>query len=145
MKLAVPLALTVLGLFPAGFLTSCSQQATGFERADADDDQAISLRELSDYATLQAFEEGDTNRDGVLSFAEWRKLAPELDPAVFKRRDLNGDGRISREEALAFTREEKVFEPAFEGLDDDGDGIISGAEARQFLDEEARKQARRES
>jgi Ca2+-binding EF-hand superfamily protein len=123
-------------------LVSCAspRQGSAFEKADVNDDDRITLQELSDVVTLSVFEEGDEDRDGYLSFAEWRKLAPELDPAVFKTRDLNGDGRIDRKEALAFTRENKTFYPAFEGLDDDGDSVIDVEEAREFLREQSLRQ-----
>ena len=128
------------GIFPVLVASCASSGPSGFELADVDDDQKITLRELSDHVTVQVFKEGDLDCDGYLSFGEWRKLAPELDPSVFKDRDRNGDGRISLEEGIAFTREKKTFYPMFEGLDDDGDSVISAAEARQFLEDAARKQ-----
>lgn len=46
------------------------------------------------------FETVDTNKDGVMSLAEWK--ASGRDPRGFAMMDSNGDGKVTRAEGEAF-------------------------------------------
>ena len=130
--MATRLLLLSLFLPVAAGLSGCARQSL-VESTDTDGDRKVTLPELSDALTREVFTASDTDKDGVISFAEWRKMAPNLDPSVWKYRDADGNGSVNMEEALAFTRRNKTWYPLFEGLDDDKDSVVTVEEAQQFI------------
>lgn len=125
-----------IGLVAAVLLAAaCSSPSFHHSAADANGDGKISLGEMSDLITREVFESSDTNRDGFVSFSEWRVVAPRLDAGRFRKRDGDGDGKVTLEEAIAATREQKTWYPLMEGLDDNADRVIDVEEAREFLRE----------
>jgi Ca2+-binding EF-hand superfamily protein len=81
------------------------------------------------------FQELDTDHDGQISRAEWRKGGRK--PEEFSRYDLNGDGFLSADEVLRATkrRSQRIIPKGlpswFTTLDTDEDGQVSLAEWRK--------------
>ncbi len=127
-------AALIAALFPA-FLISCSstasleQDADNFAIADANGDGKLSRKEASDAVVLSVHYAYDTNKDGKLTFAEWRENDSTADAKLFKRRDANRDGVISLREAEASADRQRVFGDFFKEADKDGDGLLSRDEA----------------
>jgi EF hand domain-containing protein len=67
--------------------------------------------------TAARFEQMDTNRDGVVSRAEWRGSA-----VVFEALDANGDGILTRAEAIGTDGNRRED---FKSLDTNNDGTIT--------------------
>jgi hypothetical protein len=107
-------ALALLGISGQALADSPSE----WQRADANRDGAITLREEMRYART-TFAERDRNRDGILSSWELRNAGYDL-----RGEDANRDGRISYAEHQAAARAE------FARYDFNRDGVIRGYELR---------------
>jgi len=121
-------------LAPLLLLSSCQTPAPAtqdrFALADANADGKLTRNEVSDFVVHNAFGEHDANNDKKLSTSEW---LPGNDLALFKKRDTNGDGFISLDEALAWGRStDKGWGEMMKKGDTNGDGSISRAEATAY-------------
>src|SRR5205823_223357 len=79
----------------------------GFERRDTDEEKPVAMR----YGKLPRdlpgwFEDYDTDKDGQVSLYEWRKAGRDVKD--FTEMDLNGDGLITADELLRFTRAKNI-------------------------------------
>ena len=97
------------------------------ERLKAADTNADGLISRSEAAALprlaERFDAIDANRDGQVSFEELRAArGAHGHGGHFKRMDTNGDGKVSRAEALA------AAEAVFARADANGDGFITQEE-----------------
>ena len=125
-------ALTALALGAAATVALADpgeRQAKMLERLKAADTNADGLISRSEAAALPRlaarFDEIDTNKDGQISFEELRAAHAKHGPAGhFKRMDTDGDGKVSRAEAMA------AAEAAFARADTNGDGFITPEEAQ---------------
>lgn len=116
-------------LLTAFLLTSCREEADLFHSLDANHDHRIVLAELEQGIAGGLFKTYDANRDGVISTAEWRRRDPEGEPVFMQQRDGNGDGRITREEALASIRRRPFTRQLLQQADHNRSGAIEQAEA----------------
>ena len=126
------IALTVLALASAATIAVAApegRRGAHLERlkaADTNGDGLISRAEAAALPRLsERFDAIDANRDGQVSFDELR-AARRHGPhgGMMKRLDADGDGKVSKAEALA------AAEKRFDRVDADKDGFITADEAR---------------
>lgn len=119
-----------LALCALAFATPAHAQpitpATMFDRADADQDGAITRQEFI-AARAAAFATLDRNGDGALTLSEYRGGAPARVPSVmvsqmFSHLDANRDQALSAAEFNAAPT------PGFDRADADGDGVLREGE-----------------
>ncbi len=104
-----------------------------FKKIDANSDGQITVEEVAQYRSEQ-FALRDTNADGYLTPDELtasivkraKKTAAKRVKRLLKKRDSDGDGRIS----LAELPGEKGSQKLFARFDTNGDGVISTDELR---------------
>lgn len=131
MKPALSLA---FALTTALVFSACQSNGSGdrFAKADANKDGRLTSDEASDFIVIGVFESLDTNKDGRLSLSE---CAVEGAPATvkdFSKRDLNKDGAVTREEAIAYGRKKGMVQTAFPNADKNKDGYLSRQEVAGY-------------
>jgi Ca2+-binding EF-hand superfamily protein len=123
----------LLSLFAACALGACTtSEPSGQDRfalADANKDDKLSRKEASDAVVRAVFAEYDLNRDGKLTFAEWKENDDTADEKLFSARDSNRDGHLTLAESQASADRQNVFGEIFQKGDTDGDGLLSRDEA----------------
>jgi Ca2+-binding EF-hand superfamily protein len=105
------------------------RQGRMLERLKAADTNADGLISRAEAAALprlaERFDAIDANKDGQVSFDELRAArAKHGHGGHFKRVDTDGDGKVSRAEALA------AAEAAFARADANGDGFVTPEEMK---------------
>lgn len=115
----------VLTAFALALLAASPVQAQGkgFARMDADKDGKLSSTEYQEMLGI-VFTRLDRNGDGALRGAE---LTPPRGKRDLSRRDLDGDGAVTRAEFV-------TLPPVFALADTDGDGALSRAEFDRLRD-----------
>ena len=124
------LPVVALALLAAGCRTTGSQDR--FAKADANKDGKLTSDEASDFIVLGVFESLDKNKDGKLSLSE---CAVEGAPATvknFRKRDLNKDGYVTRQEAVAYARKHGLVQKEFATADKNRDGSLTYEEVIAF-------------
>lgn len=121
-------------VFTAAAFPSCSTspEADSFALADANNDNKISRKEASDALVVSVHYAYDTNKDGNLTFAEWKEHESDASMQLFKRRDTDGNGAISLSEAQASADRQKVFSDVFKEADTNKDGLLSREEGAAY-------------
>lgn len=121
-------AAAVTGLVPA-----CHRDDKTFSELDLDGNHKISLSEIQAAAVGGVFNNYDADGDGVITKAEWRKKDPGGDGTFFRQRDLNRDGKITREEALVFVRRQGFCHDVLGQADRNNNGTIDRREAAVWI------------
>jgi hypothetical protein len=81
----------------------------GVEKKVTEEEKPVAMRYGKLPKDLPAwFEELDTDKDGQIGFYEWR--AARRDAKEFMDMDLNGDGLVTADEYLRFTRQQSISE-----------------------------------
>lgn len=130
MNKSLLLTVVALALLAAGCRTTGSQDR--FAKADANKDGKLTSDEASDYLVIGVFESLDKNKDGKLALSE---CAVEGAPATvknFRKRDLNKDGYVTRQEAVAYARKHGLVQKEFAIADKNHDGYLTYAEVIAF-------------
>lgn len=127
--IGIALALASCAHNPASPRASVEQR---FQSYDLNDDGKITPEEYSEAATRIIFASFDENDDGVVTLKEWQDLEGAESDARFSKIDGNGDGKVTLNEALAFTRKTKPFANDFPGIDANKDGAVDLAEAKAY-------------
>lgn len=125
----IRLLLSVTGLLIASCQTTSTTTPDRFAVADSDRDGQLSRDEAIHYAVSSMHDALDLNHDGVVTLNE---AAPDKDTYLvgrFTKRDANGDGKVTLEEALAFARKEGTYDGFLKEADTDKSGAVSRAEA----------------
>ncbi len=104
-------------------------QAT-FARIDKNADGRLSLAELAAHKHQEGLAEIDLDDDRRVSPAEWAAARPSqpVDDGLFDSLDLNRDGYLSEDEAVAHITKFAPFVDAFRAMDRDGDGQLTWEE-----------------
>jgi hypothetical protein len=127
----MPLTAAVL----AGLLPACVREEKAFTELDLNHDHRLSLSELQDAVATGVFNTYDANRDGVITKAEWRKKDPAGDGSFMRQRDLNRDGRLTRDEVSLYARRQGFCHDVLSQADRNGNGTIDAREAKIWIDD----------
>lgn len=100
-------------------------QAT-FATIDRDGDGKVSPREMAAFKHQEGLAEIDIDNDRRISTAEWKVARPSSadEDGLFSRLDLNRDGFLTEEEALADLLAQKAYLDGFRAMDGNGDGHL---------------------
>jgi Ca2+-binding EF-hand superfamily protein len=98
---------------------------------DLNHDGVLSQSEFTDAVAQLSFDTYDRNHDGFIDPAEWRALEQGND-ALFRARDLSGNGRITRQEARLAAEKNKSLLALLATIDTNHDGVIDRAEAMAY-------------
>ncbi len=125
-------------MFPAaavlsGFAPACHREDKAFTELDLNQNHRLSLSELQAAAVAGVFNTYDADHDNLITRAEWRKKDPGGDGLFMRQRDLNRDGRITREEALTFTKRQGFCHDVLGQADRNGNGTIERREAAVWI------------
>ncbi len=104
-----------------------------FERADLNKDGKISRKEFGGLMIEDAFELFDNNKDGVVTLKEYVSSGGTAEG--FKQIDIDGNGRITLEEAKASKVAMDAMTVSFYGADLDGDGYVTLEEALKYREQ----------
>jgi hypothetical protein len=112
-------------------LAGCATSRNG---ADSNGDGALSVAEFESVLLDRIMAYSDADGDGALSYAEWSTNYASADREKFRAADVNGDGKLDRDEAEATTKTSPLWQKLMAKIDLDGDGKISEAERTAFID-----------
>jgi Ca2+-binding EF-hand superfamily protein len=103
-----------------------------FEKADTNKDGKVVREELERYMKEDAYEKLDTDKDNVISGAEWNKADDVLEikeyKETFKVIDKNKNWKISYPEFSNYLDKYSNIDDAFMILDKNGDNILASEE-----------------
>ena len=118
----------------SAFLASCrtSPPTSAFDLADADKDGRVTKAEFDNFMSDSTFLRYDANRDGKVTFEEWKAADPTADMPTFKAIDTDGSGGVSPEEGRAAVRRKRTFDGLFAEVDTRKDGVIDRSESANF-------------
>ncbi len=103
-----------------------------FALADANHDGKLSRREAAEYLVYVVFTASDTNADGQLTAQEWIQNDPAA-IAAFRQNDANGDGIVTRAEAIAYSHRDEAGVALMRQADRNRDGKLNRAEIDAFF------------
>jgi hypothetical protein len=124
----VPAALAAL----SGLSCQSTTPPDRFAKADKDGSGALSSAEITEFLVVGIFDARDTNRDGKITKAEWNPQMDATEAREFLLRDADGDGAVTREEAVAYATRTGVYAADIRAADTNKDGQVSLAEARAY-------------
>ena len=113
------------------FASSCSTT----DPADANRDGVLTVPELESALFDAIIDYSDADGDGQLTFAEWEAVNEDADASLFRKRDLNRDGKLDRAEAIKSTKRSRTWDRLIRKIDKNGDGKIDEAEKAAFREE----------
>jgi EF hand domain-containing protein len=105
--------------------------AGGFDAADANHDGKLSRNEASDFLVDEIFTSRDANHDGRMTKKEWTGGDPKR-AADFNKRDTDGDGTVTREEAIKYGRAHGIANKIMHEADKNRDGKLDKAEVQAY-------------
>ncbi len=104
---------------------------SGFDLADTNHDGKLSRNEASDFLVNEIFSSRDANHDGRMTSKEWGDDDPGR-RADFKKRDDNGDGIVTKEEAIAYGRAHGIAKKIVNEADKNDDGKLDKEEVKAY-------------
>ncbi len=130
-----PLAATLLAasLFagcrttpPQSFSDPAAVDQPTFALIDVNGDGKLSPAEMAAFQHEEGLAEVDLDNDKRVSLVEWKAVRPSAtgDGGTFEVLDLNQDGHLSGEEAIAHITAQASYQTAFREMDTDGDGHL---------------------
>lgn len=121
--------LAVLGLVSCQSTTPPDR----FVMADRDGNGFLNADEVSDFYVGGVFDARDTNKDGKITKAEWNPEMEAAESREFARHDANGDGVVTRDEAMAWARKGGTYAAVVKEADTNKDGLVSRDEAMAYF------------
>jgi Ca2+-binding EF-hand superfamily protein len=121
----------IAGCLSLGLLL-CSTSCTTVDPADTNKDGVLSVPELESAMVDAIIEYSDADGDGQLTFAEWQAANAGAKASLFRKRDLNGDGKLDRDEAVKSTQDSDTWDQLIAKIDLNGDGKIDESEKATF-------------
>ena len=103
----------------------------GFDAADANHDGKLSRDESSDFLVNEIFNSRDADDDGRMTQKEWA-AGDSVRAADHKKRDANGDGIVTREEAIKYGRTRGIVNEILRDGDKNHDGALDKAEVQAY-------------
>ena len=104
-----------------------------FDEADANHDKTLSLDETNKYLVAEIFKTRDSNKDGKITRAEWMIVKDEGQTAEeFRQRDANADDVVTMDEALAYGRKKGMAKELMTAADSNKDGKLSSEEIKAY-------------
>lgn len=116
-------------------ISGCSSTTPAFQQADTDRDGVLSKAEFSLVLLEATFAAADANGDAKITWDEWKAADPSAVKSKFTACDANKDGVVTPAELRQWTEANKAFDQIFTAIDTDGDGKISQPEAKAFHQE----------
>lgn len=121
--------LIALVTLPLAFATA--QTPERFAKADTNHDKFLSLDEANAYLVGEFFSGLDKNKDGKITKAELgTKDAAQAE--AFRSRDLNADGVVTLDEALAYGKKHGLAKDLMKAADKNKDGKLSFEEIKAY-------------
>ena len=116
-------------------LCSCSTPTDRslFLEADKDSSGTLTLAEVNAVGLPRVFASYDVDGSGKVTLADMKALMPDFDEALFKERDLNGDGVVTYEEYYAAAMAKGGLKAQFDAVDANGDGVVDRSEADAYV------------
>lgn len=111
------------------FFPACRKESQVFTNLDLDGNHRLTLSEIESAVVTGLFNTYDGNHDDVITLAEWRQQDPAGDGNFMRQRDLNRDGRITREEAKIHAHRQGFCYDVLHQADRNGNGTIDRREA----------------
>lgn len=120
---------------PVLMLAACATPSDRplFLEADSNKDGRLTLAEVNAVGLPRLFNRYDMNGDGSVTLAEARVVEANFPETQFHERDLNRDGKVSREEFDKVSARRGGLKKRFAGVDTNGDGFIDKAEADAYV------------
>lgn len=103
----------------------------GFDAADENHDGKLSKDEGSDFLVNEIFDSRDANHDGRMTQKEWA-AGDSARAADHKKRDANGDGIVTKEEAIKYGRAHGIANEILREGDKNHDGALDKAEVQAY-------------
>lgn len=111
---------------PQSFANPAAVDQPTFALIDATGDGKVSPAEMAAFQHKEGLAEVDLDNDKRVSLLEWKAVRPGAtgDGGTFEGLDLNQDGYLSEEEAIAHITAQASYRTAFREMDADGDGHL---------------------
>ncbi len=104
-----------------------------FARADINSDGKVSRKEFGGLLIEDAFALFDDNKNGVVTLREYVSSGGTAE--AFRKLDVDGNGRVTLEEAKASKVAMDAMTVSFYGADLDGDGYVTLEEALKYREQ----------
>ena len=125
--------LTLIALATLPLTLASGQTLNRFDEADANHDKMLSLDETNKYLVAEIFKTRDSNKDGKVTRAEWMIVKDAGQTAEeFRQRDANADDVVTMDEALAYGRTKGLAKELMTAADSNKDGKLSSEEIKAY-------------
>jgi Ca2+-binding EF-hand superfamily protein len=123
------IALTALSLA----LNACQTTAPDrFDHADKNRDGTLSRDEINTHLVTAIFDSRDADHDQKMTKAEWIVGNDPGQEKQFRERDVNHDGVVTLDEALAYERKQGMASKFTREADKNKDGAVSRQELTDY-------------
>ena len=126
------IALALATLVIAACQTNSGAPPNRFDQADANHDGFLSVDEVNSYLVTEIFSARDLNKDGKLTREEWIVGNDPAQEKAFRERDANKDGIVTIDEALAYGRKKGMAKKFMAAADKNKDGKLSREEVQAY-------------
>lgn len=122
----------IMALITASFIIFSSSESSAlhelFRSLDLNRDGMVDRNEFSEDMKKEAFNRGDTDKDGVMSYEEWKMLygiqEPDTYDEMFRRMDKDTSRGLTFFEFSDYADRHSNIDEAFMGLDKNGNNSI---------------------
>lgn len=104
-----------------------------FAQMDVNKDGGLDRGEINDFYTSELFKGRDTNGDGKITKEEWNPQITAEDSKKFSIIDANKDGVATLDEAKVYARRKGIYTATFAKADANQNGSITREEAQAYF------------